>query len=187
MSIEEWQAFRDSLEIEVPARQKAVERPDEPVFDALEVSSGFRLPASYREFIRVFGPGELGEGFLVKAPGLSQTDPHCDLQCFTERTREAVVGNYPGNSRLARMWYFCKTTGGDLIGWDPDEVSDVSRREYRIYIKVHERSTAEPLCENFDEFVGDVCFGTVLDRILGIDPDLSRTFVRRFRPACWWK
>ena len=44
--------------------------------DEFEIPTGFKLPRRYREFIKVFGPGELSEFFYFYAPrpALRRTD-----------------------------------------------------------------------------------------------------------------
>lgn len=43
--------------------------------DTYERESGFRLPASYRAFCRVFGPGTLDDWYDFAVPGCEVKDP----------------------------------------------------------------------------------------------------------------
>jgi hypothetical protein len=67
MSQQDWKRLYDSLEIEIaPGTPKGV-RPTPATISEYESATGFKLPLDYREFIQVFGPGELGRVFRIKA------------------------------------------------------------------------------------------------------------------------
>ncbi len=66
-----WRELLGTLTVQrplVPANDKQL--------DQYELQSGLRLPASYRSFCRVFGPGVLGDWYDFAVPGYTgkQTD-----------------------------------------------------------------------------------------------------------------
>ncbi len=64
-----WQQLYNSLKIVLRRGYERLPPPDAAALDRFEREHGHPLPASYREFIQVFGAGELGGFFRIKAPG----------------------------------------------------------------------------------------------------------------------
>jgi hypothetical protein len=165
-----WQRLYDSLEIHgLPAgsRIKALPRPSDEDLDRYERESGFRLPLSYRAFIKVFGPGELGGDFRLRAPGYPD-DPYADLGRTNAEIRagftETFLSFFDDPERVSRMVFFCAPGGGDWIGWDPEDVRDAELREYGIYEIGDEEM--EKVADSFPQFIEEVCLG----------PEAARTF-----------
>ena len=70
MSQQDWKQLYDSLKIELaPGTPKGV-RPTPTTISEYESATAFKLPLDYREFIQVFGPGELGRVFRSKHQGI---------------------------------------------------------------------------------------------------------------------
>jgi hypothetical protein len=101
----------------------------------------------------------------------------------TGHIRRQLAANYPGDKQMARLWFFCKTAGADMIGWDPTDIRDATACEYGIYIKVHEATRCELLSTNFKEFIHEVCLGTGMAGPLRIRADQVTPIERTWRPC----
>jgi hypothetical protein len=172
-----WQRLYDSLEIrELPAdsRIKALPKPSDEDLDLYERESGFLLPLSYRAFIKVFGPGELGGDFRLRAPGYPD-DSHADLGRTNAEIRagltETFLSFFTDPERVARMVFFCAPGGGDWIGWDPEDVRDARLREYGIYEIGDEQM--EKVADSFPQFIEEVCLGPGNDKTFDPCGDFS--------------
>lgn len=167
MNVEDWQRLYDSLDVSVPDWSPAAEKPTPQALDEYENSSGFKLPLSYRCFVQVFGPGELGQEFRIFAPGYESLGEHAaatDLGRFNAskeplRADPQVLQYYEDQERISRLVFFASTDGGEIIGWDPLDVRDRGNCEYGIYIILNDRKAPELLAKSFTEFVHDVCLG----------------------------
>jgi hypothetical protein len=151
------------LEIrELPAgsRIKALPRPSDDDLNRYERESGFRLPLSYRAFVKVFGPGELGGDFRLRAPGYPD-HPHADLGRSNAEIRAGLTKTFLSlfndPDRVARMVFFCAPGGGDWIGWDPEDIRDAELHEYGIYEIGDEEM--EKVADSFPQFIEEVCLG----------------------------
>ena len=165
MTDSDWQAVYESLEMEFWPGYERVELPTESAIADVEKQFGIVLPESYRRMVKIFGPGELGGRFMLKAPGYAEQRPKIDLFSFTEKWRSILPEN-SSDERVGRLIYFCDTIYSDFIGWDPTDVRDSKSRELGIYICVHERDRADFLTDSFDKFINDFCFGDGLGRFL---------------------
>ncbi len=65
----DWQQLYSSLELVAPTYGLPFPKPTEDSLDEFESSAHFRLPRSYREFIKVFGPGMFGGYIGIRGPG----------------------------------------------------------------------------------------------------------------------
>jgi uncharacterized protein (TIGR02996 family) len=126
----DWQEFYDSLLVRPYGWHQTVPKPTVSQLDEFEAATGFRLPRSYREYILVFGPGQLLTDWDIAAPGYGGSWSY-DLQTMHEnlsyrhpRTDE----QYP----VDRWRYFCAAYK-DRYCWDPAEVTDPDAHEYAVY------------------------------------------------------
>jgi hypothetical protein len=110
------------------------EPPTIALLDHAERVLDFRFPECYREFALHFGAGELGEWYRFHVPG-EDDDNSSYLVGNTrmmgrERTSRDEQDREVHNSDLV---YFCSDVAGDAFAWDPHEVTDSARHEYKIY------------------------------------------------------
>lgn len=167
MNVEDWQKVYNSLDVSVPEWTPIAEKPTQETLDEFEHLTGVRLPLSYRNYIQVFGPGELGQEFRIFAPGYESLGEHAnssDLWTFNAskeplRSDPKIHQYYDDQERISRLLFFASTDGGEIIGWDPLDVRDKGSCEYGIYILLNDRKSPELLAESFTSFVHDVCLG----------------------------
>ncbi len=168
MSVKEWQELYDSIKI-IPADGKPfAELPDSKTLDEFESSYDVKLPVAYREFIQVFGPGELGQEFRIYAPGFitcERLKRNFDLGTFQDFTASLSTDSislkyHEGyNEQIARMVFFATSGDGEIIGWDVHDVRDEEKHEYGIYILLRGRGKPELFAKTFKEFIDYDCFG----------------------------
>jgi hypothetical protein len=115
--------------------------------DAFEAARGFRLPDSYREFAKTFGPCEIGNTglFFFAAPvygdrsGMFNLDTHnaewheIALENAEDALREDVFYDYANTDIAVRLVFFGSDVGGAPYGFDPEEVTDTATGECAIY------------------------------------------------------
>lgn len=169
MGVREWRRLYRELTAAVPTGFE----PSHPGEEAVTVASrqfereiGLKLPPTYKSFVKVFGPGEIGGFFRIWIPGdkelnydLAHEYEETHLGCTQEAASEADKFN-------ARFVFFGSTIGGDLVGWDPKDVTDPKGPEYRVhFIARHHRGI--PVASSFVEFVSEVCLGKNLDKLCG--------------------
>jgi hypothetical protein len=163
MSQQDWKQLYDSLEIEItPGTPKGV-KPAQAIISEYEAATGFKLPLDYCEFIQVFGPGELGRVFRIKAPGYPTMGYPTDLGAFNSsfdasRNDPAKLGVYERQEQFKRLHFFAATDGGEAIAWDPN-FHDPDRHDYGIYILLGSSDAPELLAVSFKKFIFDACLG----------------------------
>jgi hypothetical protein len=163
MSQQDWKQLYDSLEIEIaPGTPKGV-KPTQAMISEYEVATGFKLPLDYREFIQVFGPGELGRVFRIKAPGYPTLGYPTDLGAFNSSFDEfrhdpTKLGVYERQEQFKRLHFFAATDAGEAIAWGPN-YHDVDRDDYWVYILLRSSNAPELLAVSFKKFIFDVCLG----------------------------
>jgi hypothetical protein len=81
-----WQTLYDAISKTYP-NYRYVRKPSIQDLDEFEASTGCPLPRSYREFIEVFGPSELGQRFRIHAPGYARPNHEWDLRQFVQDYR----------------------------------------------------------------------------------------------------
>lgn len=198
MSDNEWVRLLSTVELQ-PVNGRELPRPSDAQLDAFENVSGFRFPQSYRAFIKVFGPGELGERFVIRAPGyavkgnpdvVSGFNESVDIQAFNSAlpiripSEQAYVKKrYQDYDRLSRLVFFADYNVSDVIGWDPLDLRNSD--EYGIYILMQDEDSLRLLSVDFRSFVLEVCFGIAFFQMEGDNYDTStlEPFPRSFRPS----
>jgi hypothetical protein len=145
-------------------RLEILRPPTEVINSALErIEKLFHtpLPQSYKEFIHLFGPGEIGEYFRIFGPSIEGFQ---DCGSSLERERE-VWPEYltsVGRSDLGeRVICFSTTIGGDATFWDPRDVRDPNEHEYGIYVHSRDAMTGKVdfIAGSFQAFIEEVCLG----------------------------
>jgi hypothetical protein len=203
MADQNWAELFESVE-HIPPDGDEVPKPTDEVLDRYEHETSFRFPKSYREFIKVFGPGELGEEYVIRAPGYFRPEKspkeerfnlRTDLGRFNQRIREQQIKNdtvkrhFAGDAlRVSRLVYFAETSIGELIGWDPLDTRDADLAEYGIYILLRESDHLALFSENFTDLINEVFFGVRYVQLTNpsttIPKDTSGLLLpKSFRPA----
>src|SRR5262249_6716702 len=123
---------REGLEILPP--------PTEIINSALErVEKLFHtpLPQSYKEFIHLFGPGEIGGYFDIFGPaieGFQNWGNSLEDEIRAWKDPNGVWATEGKPDLVARLMCFSSTIGGDGCFWDPQDVRDPNNHEYGIYV-----------------------------------------------------
>ena len=182
MAGDDWQDFAGSVEVE--SGRKPLPLPGDAALDQFEARTGFRLPDSYRSFIKTFGPGSLAYRFRITAPGDPKRGPRVDLDAlrddFVSVTSDGELEeSYDDPERARRLVLFCLTTGEDFIGWDPREATDPGRHEYAVYEVPRGDDKLHRLAGTFREFVEDYCLGDLFLQTIGGEWDEDALGPRR--------
>jgi len=144
-----WRELLANLETEGELHPVDVE-----ALNAYEKQSGIKLPASYRHFCRVFGPGNLGDWFEIAVPEFKGKAPKSyDLETVCRQYRQGrdwqEYSDDPQQFERAVI-FGCDCTGA-LFLWDPAEQTDKRNREYAVYA-IWRDWTRERVCDTFWEF-----------------------------------
>jgi len=107
--------------------------------DRFEAETGIRLPAGFRGYLGVFGPGCLlvGRGNNIREMFISS--PYCpdrplNLMTAVERLRLLREDPPRGlDDRMKRLVVFGRDGLGHEYGWDPEEVTDPAAPEFAVY------------------------------------------------------
>ena len=103
-------------------------RPSVEDLDTFEAAHQFRLPASYRAFIRVFGPGEFSTSHQIYCPGASLSEMGERQELFAEiaRNLDFLSDTQAQAEPTAHMICFGEIAhiGTRYYGWDYHDVRD---------------------------------------------------------------
>jgi hypothetical protein len=157
-------------------------KPSTVEVDGFESQHKLKLPKSYREFVLEFGPGELG-GFRLAAPGSSHDDV-ADLGLLNKRIHEGervLIDQYQHESLVHRMFFFASSYAGDLIGWDPHEVTDANEHVYAIFCLTRVERTVVRLANSFVELVRSIIRKALPVPLRNVQPRTSAER-KEFRP-----
>ena len=160
-----WRELYDSLEHRKCEEGREPATCSDAVLDECEAALAFRLPTSYRHFMKTFGPGEIFEYFKIYGPGFSPRDPRreqLDLTALTERRRKLAkkyFDFYDDSALAARLITFCSTLDGHQFGWDPQEKP--SEHDYgpdsSVYVFPRLQKRIPRAAKTFQEFIVDYC------------------------------
>ncbi|QDU94971.1 SMI1/KNR4 family protein [Lignipirellula cremea] len=132
---------------------------------------GFTLPQSYKTFLAVFGPAEIGGFFRVLAPYSSSSLPEAwDLIEANRwiRTSQAWTQSHTA-ARVRELILFSQTSAGDQFFWDAANLTSKATGEYAIYIQSRSEPTGQLqyLTSTFRRYVRSICLGTGFLRVAG--------------------
>lgn len=165
-----WREVYAGLDLLGPPDQRHRATPTDAHLDRLECTLGFRLPASYRAFAKVFGPGHLAVSYTIFAPGYhgaGVVDFLGNNKWQQEEDDERVRRFVSFGDFLADSESFC---------WDPADVTDPAGPEYRIIYVPHRRGVPLlPVTDSFGSFIDDFCLGGGFWRQLGYTGERTRT------------
>ncbi|QJW92535.1 hypothetical protein FTUN_0031 [Frigoriglobus tundricola] len=116
---------------------------------------------AYRNYVTVFGAGELSFEYDIPAPGYSSS-PEWDLLQFCKRVAayfESVADDYENSDLVSRLLYFASSKGKLTFGWDTNDVRSQEDKEYAIY---QVSNTEDPvlIATSFSEFIRSVCLAS---------------------------
>ena len=114
-----WNELYKKLDIK-PAAGKAFPKPTDKDVEKFEAKRKVNLPASYREYAKAFGAGDLGGYFRIKVPGGAKSS--VDLEAFNKLIHGMDEDNaemYENEALIKRIIPFASTGGGDVIAWEP--------------------------------------------------------------------
>jgi hypothetical protein len=169
-----WDDYHKTIQELPPSFTALVDKPTDLDLDAFEKRNHFRLPLSYRSFVKLFGPGQLAFDFTIRAPGYVKTPQMClsnsayplvDIDCFNLDLRSEgplrpeVLSEYADpDSRVGRLVFFADNTAGDLVGWDTLELLDAESLESAIYMVLGEEMSIRFLASSFFQFIDTICY-----------------------------
>lgn len=149
-----WDAVFDQVQISGYPDWVSAPHATDDELDTVESQLSLRLPSSYREFMKRFGPGELERWVRLDpiTPGLKG---HYTLAQNTTASREL---NGEGQNRnamwLGRVVYFASSAGGDSYVWDPEEVTRTKPHECQFYyLRRGSEAKPRPAGKTFAEFI----------------------------------
>lgn len=104
--------------------------PTDNELDSLEMQLDTRLPYTYREFMKRFGPGELKGWVRIEPIAAKKRGHRRTVLDMTTASRQfaSEPGHYSNGKWLSTLVYFASSGGGDQYAWDPAVVT--SRRSY---------------------------------------------------------
>jgi hypothetical protein len=173
MKADSWDEILASLKV-----TGTINPPSEADLAEYETEQKFKLPASYRGYCEVFGPGELGNWYVLATPGY--TGKHTNKYNLADKTRFFREGldweEYSTDpEQFSRAIIFGSDGSGTIYFWDPTEITATKKREYAIYV-MFRNWKVKRVCDTFWQFI-QICLQQG-DKVLYDDPpDLV------FRPA----
>jgi len=126
-------------EFKVKSDKDDVTPPPVEALDRFEAETGIRLPAGYRGYIRVFGPGCLLVGGGKHITEMFIESPYCpessmDLRRAAKRLQSLKDDPPRGmDEQTQRIIVFATNGLGDEFGWDPQDVTDPLAPEFGVY------------------------------------------------------
>jgi len=198
MTDDAWDEFAEAVEFRV--RKRPMKRPSERDLDAFEETFGFRLPLSYRSFVKQFGAGALrveftddslpSDEFWFYAPGNPKNRFNSSLDQHVGDWRKSLpddrsARHFPEPALARRLVVFaCDALGDRYFGWDPQEATDADGSDHAVYCLERDDPLikVERVADSFTDFVLGYC----LDRCLkeGLPPrrkkglKIERTYCR---------
>jgi hypothetical protein len=144
-----WSALLETMTIEGPLLRSSADQ-----LDAFEQQAGVRLPASYRSFCRVFGPGTLGSWYEFAAPGYGYQPERWNLASKSAHAHATSEWEEyaPDPAQFGRAIIFAGDEATGAFLFDPAAVTDPAASEYAVFA-VWRDLTTERVSDTFAEFV----------------------------------
>ena len=159
MASNQWIALRDSLTVKA-GDNLLKPRDNKEAFDVAEQMLSIRLPSSYCDYVKVFGPGTLAYEYKIAAPGFGDQYWHTNLVSLNDVIYCQFLSGRTGLHRdlLQRnIVFFCLIGDGDYVGWNRREVTDPEKGEYQIVRCDRIHRTIETIADAFSQFITDIC------------------------------
>lgn len=152
-----WRALSEKLVVQGDDRTSCP-RPTAEELDRFEAKSGIKLPAGYRGFVQVFGPGSFNRTTSYE---VSVCSPYPPRRTKPKRFRFApgsdifhnLKTGYGLTDQARRLVYFASDYSGGSFGWDPEEATDPLAPEFAIYALYRDQKTAAKMSNTFAGFV----------------------------------
>src|SRR4051812_23860795 len=74
MSQKHWEELYEDLKILINPKLMPIAKPTAADFAKFESKTGFLLPASFKDYMLVFGPGVLAKEFFIVGPNCKQSN-----------------------------------------------------------------------------------------------------------------
>lgn len=149
-----------------PEQQALVPKPTDGDLNLFEEEMRIRLPAGFRSFIKLFGPG----GFLCKdQQQIAILVPGCvgnsafDMTRFNRifkkslRDSPAQQAFYKDPQQIERLVFFSQTPENDFFAWDPDNVTDSKTFEMPVHQLLRLGEATTVIASTFQDFVETWC------------------------------
>ncbi len=165
-----WKRLQKKLTIK-PTYGTPVRKPRDSQLDRFEAEYEFKLPKSYREFVKLFGAGMLDGYFRIYSPAhggrVETLDLAAELEEFRTDGLELFQGEFPKyRDFIARMIMFSSTINGETVVWDPTEVTNRRNCEYKIYVIPRDiGEEIEHLADTFRDYIEGWCLGQESGRV----------------------
>ena len=163
LKIRSWQKFYDSLDIGIMggsiSRAIGIWRPTENDIREFESTYKILLPKSYRDFVLVFGAGQLAKDVEIAAPGYPDQRSIYNLAFRNScRENEETLLYWPDDerNRLRRFVYFGRYAEQSDVAWDPEDVRNKRAHEYGIWEQRRDLSF-HLLGSSFKQCVENLC------------------------------
>ena len=151
-NLDPWRALYDKLEVRGDDRT-SLPRPTAKDLDRFEAETGVVLPAGYRGFIQVFGPGMIKASrndVLIRSPYCRSE--HLDLRRAVELTSTLkTFDNLTAQAR--RLFYFSEDFTGGSFGWDAEEATDPDAPEFVISALYRGQDGVNKMANTFAGFI----------------------------------
>ena len=149
--------------------------------DAFESKNGIKLPASYREYCSVFGPGRLIGVISLKivVPGEQSWPWLAELSLFNEHMASVdpiEIDEYCSEPKLWRNGLFFGDDNGNMFFWNKGEVTDNTTNEMGVYL-VERSMQIHRITDTFESFV----FGNCLEHSV-----INWSKSKKSDPAEYW-
>jgi SMI1 / KNR4 family (SUKH-1) len=131
-NLDQWRALHEKCQV-IGDDRTSLHRPTAEELDGFEADTGVKLPAGYRGFLRVFGPGvfEFSRYVIAIKGPYSGTEPS-DLRTALERC-ERLRNERWMDAQLRRLIIFTHNGLGNEFGWDPEEATNPQAPEFAVY------------------------------------------------------
>lgn len=151
-----WQRLLDELDVSGEVTPVPPER-----LDAFESGNDIKLPASYRDYCNVFGPGRLIGVISLKivVPGERSWPWSAELSLFNEHfasVNPLEIDEYCSAPQLWRNALFFADDGGNMFFWNKGEVTNSATNEMGVYL-VERSMQIHRITDTFESFVFDNC------------------------------
>jgi hypothetical protein len=155
-NLDQWRALYETFKVD--DGKDRVPPPTAEDLDRFEAETGIRLPAGYRGYIGVFGPGCLTVGSGNSAREMFIQSPYCpkrslDLGKAVERLR--ILKDSPPlgmDEQTRRTIVFARNGHGDEFAWDPLDVTDPLAPVFGMYAWYRDNFSVK-ICKTFQGFI----------------------------------
>jgi hypothetical protein len=159
---EPWKRLLDRVRIEGQLRPVS-----DAQLDEFETKHQIKLPRSYREFCKVFGPGSLRGQICIHITVPETVSEHVAAQA-TKQSIEILnkeiwstifldLDDYcPDPALIRKGLFFGKDIYTHHYFWNPLDITDKANSEFGVYVIFREMKIHR-LADTFESFIYDIC------------------------------